>query len=259
MSVGLRGSRSFPHRELKNAVTPMSPVSDHYDRHPTDVSVGLVETDRSALDSQLRVRVTETAAPLLVRRSLRIRGGSGARFFRPEISRATAPSVSRCACLGRDWPARGRGRTVSRCRCPPTVGGRATRRWWKRRRPVWKFLAKRAETKAATASRPAPYRWSRPALSKRDGTTTRHFILMAVAAEVQEEGPIAHIDIDRYEDEPGLESAIEHYGVSPTNATYRLLLIDVAKILETRWFPTTQRPAPAHMVEALAQRRLLPP
>jgi len=82
---------------------------------------------------------------------------------------------------------------------------------------------------------------------------------MAVAAEVLEEGPIAHIDIDRYEDDPGLESAIEHYGVSPTNATYRLLLIDVAKILETRWFPTTQRPAPAHMVEALAQRRLLPP
>lgn len=47
--------------------------------------------------------------------------------------------------------------------------------------------------------------------------------------------------------------------MSPTTAAYRLLLIDIANILETRWFPKSRWTAPTQMVEAITQGRVLPP
>ena len=57
---------------------------------------------------------------------------------------------------------------------------------------------------------------------------------------VLDSGPIAFADIERYDD-PDVESAVENYGVSPEASVYRLLRIDVSKILETRWFAGAMR------------------
>jgi hypothetical protein len=79
-----------------------------------------------------------------------------------------------------------------------------------------------------------------------------------VAVVVLDEGPIAHADIERY-DEPGLDAAVEDYGVATHTASYRLLLLEVDSILETRWFPKSKWVARPDLVHALVHRQPVPP
>ncbi len=76
-------------------------------------------------------------------------------------------------------------------------------------------------------------------------------------AVVLNEGPILHADIERYDD-PGLDAALEDDGVSLAAAAYRLLSIEVANILETRWFAQSRWAARQDIVNALSHGKAVP-
>jgi hypothetical protein len=79
-----------------------------------------------------------------------------------------------------------------------------------------------------------------------------------VPAIVLNEGPIVHVDIERYDD-PGLDVTLEADGISIATAAYRLLLIEVASILETRLFAQHRWAARRDIVNALTQGKSVPP
>lgn len=87
-------------------------------------------------------------------------------------------------------------------------------------------------------------------------------ILRRVAEVILDNGPISHAEIERYDD-PGVDAAVEDYcqdhGRSLDSATYRLLLIETSRILETRWFAKSTMTSRPDLIDALQHEKRIPP
>jgi hypothetical protein len=79
-----------------------------------------------------------------------------------------------------------------------------------------------------------------------------------MAVVVLDEGPILHADIERYDD-PGLDYSVMDFGASLDSAVYRLLLVDIANILETRGFAHRRLAVRQDIVNALNRGEGVPP
>jgi len=69
-------------------------------------------------------------------------------------------------------------------------------------------------------------------------------------------GPIAHVDIERYDDSD-IETGLAHSGHDSGHSVYRLLEIDVGEIEDSASFPYEWKPT--QMVEALRRGETFPP
>jgi len=79
-----------------------------------------------------------------------------------------------------------------------------------------------------------------------------------MAAIVLDEGPIPHADIERYDD-PGLDEAVTHFGISIERAAYRLLLVETTNVLEARRFAERRLLLRQDIVNALDRGESVPP
>jgi hypothetical protein len=74
---------------------------------------------------------------------------------------------------------------------------------------------------------------------------------------VLDPGPIPLSAIQRFDD-PDVETALEHDGLDPALATFRLVEVPLANLQDVRWFPGGLRWG-TFMVEALRAGASLPP
>jgi hypothetical protein len=73
---------------------------------------------------------------------------------------------------------------------------------------------------------------------------------------VLQAGPIAHADIERYDD-PDIETGLEHCGHDTTKTSYRLIELEIGELEDAARFPFDWEPTT--ILEALARGENVPP